>query len=223
VPLLPFPGKGSLRAASAYFGPRLGAYDWDGITPRAASRTFGDALKLDIGGRRVDLEYVGPAHTPGDSIAHVPDAGVVFAGDIVFNGVTPIIWAGPVSSWIAALERIGELAPDAIVGGHGPIADTGVLTDLIGYWRAIDNGARALRATGVGAGEAARRIVTSDEYAAAPWGSWGNRERTSVNVAMVYRELDDPGSGLSPIDRLRLLFGAAGLAAELESRDQAQT
>ena len=50
---------------------------------------------------------LGPAHTAGDVAVHVPDAGVVFTGDLVFHGGHPIVWAGPV----AALDR--RLRPPA--------------------------------------------------------------------------------------------------------------
>jgi cyclase len=42
-----------------------------------------------------------PAHTRGDVIVHVPEARTVFTGDILFVGGTPIVWAGPLSNWIA--------------------------------------------------------------------------------------------------------------------------
>ncbi len=82
--------------------------------PRAAAarpRRSPASDELEVGGRRVELIEVGPAHTPGDAIVWVPDARVVFSGDIVFSGVTPIMWAGPASNWIAALERIAALEP----------------------------------------------------------------------------------------------------------------
>src|SRR5215470_20437363 len=45
--------------------------------------TFKDRMTLYLGKRRVDLMHIGRAHTAGDIIAHVPDANVVFSGDIV--------------------------------------------------------------------------------------------------------------------------------------------
>src|SRR4029079_3542399 len=82
--------------------------------PCAAART------IDVGGRSVELSFVGPAHTVGDAIAWVPDTRAVFGGDILVNDVTTVMWAGPVGNWIVALERIEALEPAAVVGGHGP-------------------------------------------------------------------------------------------------------
>ena len=67
------------------------------------------------------LIQVGPAHTPGDSIVHVPDARLLYAGDVLFIGGTPIVWTGPVERWIAACDLMLDLDVDAIVPGHGPV------------------------------------------------------------------------------------------------------
>ena len=59
--------------------------------------TFDGELELRVGDRRVRLLEVGPAHTAGDVVVHLPDDGVVFTGDILFHGGHPIVWAGPVA------------------------------------------------------------------------------------------------------------------------------
>jgi len=101
----------------------MDAFDFKGIELRAPDETFRDSVKLDVGGRPVELIEVGPAHTRGDVIVHAADAAVVFAGDILFVGVAPLMWAGPLSSCIAAIDRICALAPELVVPGHGPVTD----------------------------------------------------------------------------------------------------
>lgn len=111
------------RWIEAAFGP----YEFDGIELRPPTETFVGEHTLDVGGRSVRLIEVGPAHTAGDVIAHVPDANVVFTGDIVFHKGTPIMWAGPIENWIAACDTICALDPSVVVPGHGPVTDpTGV-------------------------------------------------------------------------------------------------
>lgn len=46
----------------------------------------------------MDLLNLGSAHTAADSVVHVPDAGVLFGGDLLFIGCTPIVWAGPLAN-----------------------------------------------------------------------------------------------------------------------------
>ncbi|WP_436495095.1 MBL fold metallo-hydrolase [Actinokineospora sp. HUAS TT18] len=84
----------------------------------------GDRTTLDLGGRTVDLIHPGPGHTDNDVIVHVPDAGVVFAGDTVEQGAPPSV--GPDSHrglWPALLDRILALDPTIIVPGHGEPVD----------------------------------------------------------------------------------------------------
>lgn len=207
LPLLP--GRSQLRGTAA-FSAALGRYEFSGLEPRRPDRPFSGSLELEIGGRRVELIEVGPAHTAGDAIAWLADARVVYAGDVFFSGVTPIIWAGPVENWIAALERIERLAPDVVVGGHGPPGGLAEVRALRSYWT-------WLRGEVVGAGESpaalAARLVRSPEYHEAPWGGWRNPERTLVNVARIAAGAAGPPKPLGTLERIRLI-GAMGALGE---------
>jgi len=210
---LPFaPGGDRLRGLAA-FGDAIACYDFDGITPRLPTRRFSGTLELDVGGRRLELIEVGPAHTAGDAIVRVPDAGVVFSGDIVFNGVTPIMWAGPAENWIAALERIGELAPETIVPGHGPLCGVERLEELVGYWEYLT------RHVPEGAGDAidelTEELVLGAEYRTSPWGTWRGPERTLVNVAMIARERDGEQGPVGIRTRISLLSAMGALRERL--------
>ena len=46
-----------------------------------------------------------------------------YTGDILFIGGTPIVWAGPLSNWIAACDLMLGLDADTVVPGHGPLTD----------------------------------------------------------------------------------------------------
>ncbi|MDQ0376650.1 MBL fold metallo-hydrolase [Amycolatopsis thermophila] len=79
-----------------------------------------DRARLDLGGRTVELVHPGPAHTDHDVAVHVPDAGILFAGDLVEQGAPPSI--GPDAhprGWPPALDRLLALDPGTIVPGHG--------------------------------------------------------------------------------------------------------
>jgi cyclase len=162
----------------------FGSFDFSGIEPRFPTESFESRHELDLAGRRVELIELGPAHTPGDAIAHVPDAGVVFTGDLLFIEGTPIMWAGPVSSWLAACEAILELNARLLVPGHGPVTDHSGVRDLQRYLRYVHDQARERFQAGMDAEAAAHDIDISD------FRDWGDPERIAVNVATVYRELD---------------------------------
>jgi cyclase len=101
----------------------FGSFEFDGIELVPPTTTFEGALELRVGDRRVQLLELGPAHTAGDVAVHLPDAGIVFTGDLVFNGGHPIVWAGPIQHWIDACERLLALDAAVVVPGHGPLSD----------------------------------------------------------------------------------------------------
>ncbi|MGI5502154.1 MBL fold metallo-hydrolase [Lentzea sp. CA-135723] len=97
----------------------------------APSHTFRDTVTLDVGGRRVDLHHFGPAHTAHDVVVHVPDAGVVFAGDLVEQGAPA--QAGPdatPSNWRHVLDLLLELEPRVVVPGHGDPVDARFVREM---------------------------------------------------------------------------------------------
>ena len=81
---------------------------------------------LEVGGRRVELRWCGRGHTDHDLVVVVPDAGVVFAGDLVEEGAPPSYGtdAFPLE-WPATLDRLLDLAPPAVVPGHGDVVGHG--------------------------------------------------------------------------------------------------
>ncbi|MFF1451669.1 MBL fold metallo-hydrolase [Streptomyces sp. NPDC058274] len=101
------------------------------------SLTFRDGLTLHTGGPRVELIQVGPAHTETDVVAWVPDRSVLFAGDVVWSGVTPYILMGSVTGSLRALERLRALEPRTVVPGHGPVGGPELLDFTEAYLRLL--------------------------------------------------------------------------------------
>lgn len=94
-------------------------------------RLVAAGTELAIGGRRVVLTHPGPAHTDHDLVVHVPDAGVVFAGDLVEHAPSGSFTEesfGPdttLAGWPAALDTVLALEPRVVVPGHGDPVDAG--------------------------------------------------------------------------------------------------
>ncbi|HXV94782.1 MAG TPA: MBL fold metallo-hydrolase [Pseudonocardia sp.] len=79
---------------------------------------------LDLGGRHVELLHLGRGHTDHDVLARVPDAGVVFAGDLVEQGAPPSIGEdSDLAAWPRTLTALLALAPRVVVPGHGDPVD----------------------------------------------------------------------------------------------------
>lgn len=195
--LLAFAGR-LLPGGLAAFAKLLRPYDFSGIRITPPTRTFDGVLELDVGGRRIELLEVGPAHTPGDLLVHVPDERVVFAGDLMFVGVTPIMWVGPVENWLAGLDRIIELAPRTVVPGHGPVTDLDGVRLMKSYWEFV--------APAVREGRTAGEILGALPQ---PFAGWDNPERIAVNAAIIAR---GGGPRVPEHVRMRLLRDMGALA-----------
>ncbi len=209
VPLLP--GTAPLRGLGG-FAAMLGNYEFGGIHPRQPIRTFTGTETLAVGGRTVELIEVGPAHTTGDAIAWLADARVVFAGDILFNGVTPIMWAGPVENWIAALERIEALDPAIVIGGHGPPGGRAEVAALREHWQWLAAELAEARSD-EDPGRLAERLIRSAGWRDSAWSEWTGPERTCVNVARIRATGSGGGGEIGTAERLKLI-GAMGALAE---------
>jgi cyclase len=181
----------------------FGQFQFEGISLRAPSQTFDGRLDLRVGDRDVSLIELGPAHTGGDTIVHVPDAGTVFTGDLLFIDGTPIVWAD-LSNWIAACDRILELGAAVLVPGHGPVTDASGVRDVQRYLRFVRGQARIRFDGGLDASAAADDIDISE------FSGWGDPERLAANVIVAYREFDP---SLSAPTGPELLFAMAGWRA----------
>nr|WP_055506191.1 fumarylacetoacetate hydrolase family protein [Nonomuraea pusilla] len=186
-----------LGPATSYFRERFGAFDFSGIRLRLPDLTYEKELTLDIGGREVRLMNLGPAHTAADTVVHVPDAGVLFAGDLLFVGCTPIVWSGPIANWIAACDRMIATGAHTIVPGHGPVTDPDGIRAVRGYLAHVVEQADAAYARGLSYAEAAQAVDLA-EYA-----TWLDSERILVNLHRRYRELDPEST--PHLDQLTLM------------------
>jgi glyoxylase-like metal-dependent hydrolase (beta-lactamase superfamily II) len=195
--------SGALGEAGRYFAEIFAPFDFAGVRHRAPTRTFSGQAALDVGDTRLQLIEVGPAHTAGDVLVHVPAADTIFTGDILFIEGTPIVWAGPISNWLAALDLIEALAPAHIVPGHGPLADLAAVREVGDYLRFVEAEAISRFEAGMGPEDAALDIGLG-RYA-----GWRDAERVAVNVDTVWREWSratEPPDVLALFGRMARLY-----------------
>ena len=162
----------------------FGAFDFAGIDRPAPATTFRGSTSRQVGDTSVDLVDVGPAHTGGDVLVHVPDRGIVYSGDILFVEGHPILWAGSVPDLLRALDVIAAWEPDVIVPGHGPITDLAGLEEIRGYLVYCREACRTHWAEGRPVVEAAALLALDR------WADWGEPERIVTIVDTCYREFD---------------------------------
>lgn len=193
-----------LGPAGSYFADIFAPFDFENVDERAPTRTFSGALDLKVGDKAVKLIEVGPAHTGGDVLVHVPGDKAVFTGDILFIDGTPLMWAGPVANWIRACETIIAMDVDVIVPGHGPVTDKAGVKRVAEYLAYVDREARARFDAGLGVREAALDIALGD------YANWGDAERIAVNVDSLYREYRGDGKVTPVIELFALMAEVRG-------------
>jgi len=95
--------------------------------PRGPDVTFATTASVDLGDRVVHLAHAGRGHTDGDIRIWVPDAGVVFLGDLIEESADPSLGSDswPLA-WAATLDRhLSAVPPDAVVvPSHGTLVDS---------------------------------------------------------------------------------------------------
>ncbi len=112
----------------------------EGVEIATPDLVYDDAYDLDLGGRVVRLRAAGRAHSRGDQVITVPDAGVMFTGDLVEAGQFAIFpWFPPYDTdvsgtrWIAVMRRLADASPRVVVHGHGDVGGPRLLADVRDY------------------------------------------------------------------------------------------
>jgi glyoxylase-like metal-dependent hydrolase (beta-lactamase superfamily II) len=126
---------------------------------RPATITFDRDYTLDLGGVRVRFLLVGPTHTKGDTAFFVERDNVLFAGDVVMNN--SFLAASAVSSmkaWLAAFDTLEALKPETIVPSHGEVGPGSIIATNRSIMLAVQARAKALKAEGRTADEAATTV-----------------------------------------------------------------
>jgi cyclase len=157
--------------------------------------TYDDELRVYVDDMRCEVRYVGrPAHTVADSIVWLPEERVLFSGDLLFNGVTPLVSHGSLAGALSVLDDLEELAPDVVVPGHGPVGDAVMIDDVRRYLRFVQDLARGGHAAG---------LTPLETALSADLGEFGDlldAERIVGNLHRAFAELD----GLAPGARMDL-------------------
>jgi glyoxylase-like metal-dependent hydrolase (beta-lactamase superfamily II) len=126
--------RADAAAALPHLAEELAEVDLD-----PPDRTFAETatVEIDPGGRVVELTYLGRGHTDNDIVIRVPDADVLFAGDLLENDATPYFGDAYPIDWPATVERLVELATGTVVPGHGSVGDRGFAVRQMTEFRAV--------------------------------------------------------------------------------------
>jgi cyclase len=151
--------------------------------------TFDHDVTLHLDEIPGKLMVVGPAHSTNNVGVWLPEQKVMFAGDLAFSGGHPIFLEGSMAGFKQAVQRMRELAPAALLPGHGPACrgdEVGrVLDELEAYVDHIAAIATESHAAGLSPLEAAQK------HRDGPYRDWPEAERVVCNLHRAYVELTD--------------------------------
>jgi len=90
---------------------------------RLPNQTYRDRLTFHLGGKEIQVLYLGQAHTRGDSVIFVPQDRIAYPSEILFANQFPTSGEGESLGWLRALEAVDALEADIFVPAHGPIPE----------------------------------------------------------------------------------------------------
>jgi phosphoglycerate dehydrogenase-like enzyme len=138
-------GGKPIRAAFAPNGSSRAGLGASELIPasRGAATGLGFRGTMTLGARRLEIRELERAVSAGNGIVFLPDAGVLFAGHLVGDGVT--LDSTRTEVWIRLLERLRRLDPKVVVPGRGPTGGP----ELLEQTRAALVAARAAARAGI--------------------------------------------------------------------------
>ncbi|MEM7259434.1 MAG: pyridoxal-phosphate dependent enzyme, partial [Pseudomonadota bacterium] len=85
-----------------------------------ADITFDTVHEIDLGNMKVQIQYLGPSHSPGDTQVWLPDRKLMIAGDLAFHErLLPVFDDSDTAGWIDTWESFEALQPEVVIPGHG--------------------------------------------------------------------------------------------------------
>jgi glyoxylase-like metal-dependent hydrolase (beta-lactamase superfamily II) len=138
---------------------------------------------IDVGGRRIDLVYLGWGATPGDLVVVDRATGTAFAGGLVAVERVPSLHDARFAGWIDALDRLAESRPRTVVPAYGPPAGPAAIAEVRGYLTALDGVVRRAYDEGLSLLDATTSL---DLPAYRTWGTYATTHPRNVH----YRYLD---------------------------------
>lgn len=136
---------------------------------RLPDLAFDDYLRLDLGGRVVQLYHFGRGNTTGDTVVFVPDAKVAWTGNLVVGeGSIPPIFEGRAGQYLNTIARFAQtLDVQTIVPGHGRLTSGAILGRYMAYLNELITSVRRSIASGSSLDEALASIALAEKYAPA--------------------------------------------------------
>ena len=148
-----------------------------------------DRTTISLGGREIQVLFLGRAHTGGDLSVYLPAEKILFMSEAYLNRIFPAMRSAYPSEWVATIERAQKLGANVYVPGHGFVETPSILQEELATFRqaivTVIAEAKRLRAAGLAADAAAKEAKFGDLES---WTLRGSQGATAIT--RVYMELD---------------------------------
>jgi glyoxylase-like metal-dependent hydrolase (beta-lactamase superfamily II) len=158
-----------------------------GASFRKPAQTFDKTTTLDLGGVRVQMTWLGPGHTRGDTVFFVEEDGVLFSGDLAMRNIFPA-FATPQSSarsWLMSLDVLDKFGAKRVVPAHGDMTDASVISAYRDFIRSLQSRVAALKAEGKTQIETA--MLVTNEFTP-KYAGWDQAIRIQAAARSMYDE-----------------------------------
>jgi cyclase len=167
------------------------------VRPRLPDLTFDERLKINLGGRVVEIHHFGPGNTPGDTVVYVPEAKVAWTGNLVVGeGTIPPIFEGGPGAYLETIAHFRRTLPVAtIIPGHGAPTTGATLGRYLTYLSGLMETVRAAAGAGLSEDQAVADLALENAYlppADSPFAALAPflNGLHALNVQLAYRELN---------------------------------
>lgn len=172
----------ALRTMAASAGP-------DAAPMPQPTDLVADRTVVELGGRTIELRFLGRAHTGGDLSVYLPDEKVLFMSEAYLHRIFPAMRTAYPSEWVEMIERAQALDVQTYVPGHGFVDSPEVLEAELEVFRqallAVIDEAKRLHAAGVGLEQAMEEAEFGELE------SWSLRSSQGARaIQQVYAELN---------------------------------
>jgi len=181
-----FPNEAEFIAHQNSLAALARAADDGGIMP---DTVVDDRLDLELGGRFIEILFLGRAHTGGDLFVWLPDDKILFTTEVFLNHLFSGYRSAYPSEWIEAMHEAEKLGAGTYVPGHGFVDDPAVLEEewyaYKDHLRTVLNEVRRLHAMGLTVDDA----IGQADFA--QYNSWsGAASQGPIGVRRIYAELN---------------------------------
>lgn len=160
--------------------------------PGLPTRTFSNSVKLNEGGREIEILLLGRGHTDGDVFIYLPQEKVVATGDALIDWM-PFMNDGFPEDWVQTLDALERYDFERVIPGHGDVMPKSQLAFFRGYLSDLVAAIKHAAADGASLEEMkvkiADQLAPKYEKGMSKYTLGQYRDRIGLNVEIVYRKV----------------------------------